>query len=81
MVVPRSRNRLLFCNGGRFVARVKVFEYEELPPEMRTLADTYKAKDGSWDHIRALAHRPEMYEAYYKFLYPLHTAGVVEVPL
>jgi hypothetical protein len=63
------------------MARVKVFEYEELPSEMQELADTYKAKGGSWDHIRVLAHRPEMYEAYYQFLYPLHTAGVVDVPL
>ena len=30
---------------------------------------------GSWPH------RPEMYEAYYKFLYPLHTEGVVEPAL
>jgi hypothetical protein len=63
------------------MARVKVFEYEELPAEMQQLADTYKAKGGSWDHIRALAHRPEMYAAYYKFLYPLHTGGVIEVSL
>lgn len=63
------------------MARVKVFEYEELPSEMQQLADSYKAKASSWDHIRVLGHRPDMYEAYYKFLYPLHTAGVVEVPL
>jgi len=63
------------------MARVKVFEYEELPPEMQELADTYKAKSGSWDHVRVLAHRPELYADYYRFLYPLHTAGVVEVPL
>jgi hypothetical protein len=63
------------------MARIRVFEYEELPREMQALADAYKAKNGSWDHIRALAHRPEMYRAYYDFLYPLHTAGVVEVPL
>lgn len=63
------------------MARVKIFEYEELPPAMRSLADVYQAKNASWDHIRALAHRPEMYQAYYNFLYPLHTAGVVEVPL
>ena len=25
--------------------------------------------------------RPEMYEAYYRFLYPLHTEGVVEAAL
>jgi len=23
-----------------------------------------------------MAHRPEIYEAYYRFLYPLHTEGV-----
>ena len=28
-----------------------------------------------------MAHRPEMYEAYYRFLYPLHTEGVVEAAL
>jgi hypothetical protein len=37
-----------------------MLEYEELPGEMQALADTYKAKNGSWDHIRALAHRPEV---------------------
>ena len=63
------------------MARVKVFEYEELPSEMQQLADSYKAKASSWEHIRVLGHRPEIYAAYYKFLYPLHTAGVVEVPL
>ena len=63
------------------MARVRMLEYEELPGEMQALADTYKAKNGSWDHIRALAHRPEVYAAYYHFLYPLHTAGLVEVPL
>jgi hypothetical protein len=63
------------------MARVKVFDYQELSPDMQELADTYKAKAASWDHIRVLAHRPEMYAAYYKFLYPLHTAGVVETPL
>jgi hypothetical protein len=36
------------------MARVKVFEYEELPSAMQELADTYKAKAGSWDHIRVL---------------------------
>jgi hypothetical protein len=58
-----------------------MLEYEELPGEMQALADTYKDKNGSWDHIRALAHRPEVYATYYHFLYPLHTAGLVEVPL
>ncbi|MBV8772490.1 MAG: hypothetical protein JO166_09200 [Deltaproteobacteria bacterium] len=63
------------------MARVKVFEHEELPSEMQELADAYKAKGASWDHIRVLAHRPDMYAAYYKFLYPLHTSGIVEVPI
>ena len=63
------------------MARVKVFEYEDLAPEMKELADAYKAKGASWDHIRVLGHRPDMYAAYCQFLYPLHTAGVVEVPL
>ena len=31
------------------MARVKVFEYEELPSEMQELADTYRTKAGSWD--------------------------------
>jgi alkylhydroperoxidase family enzyme len=63
------------------MARVKAIEYEELPPELQRLADVYTDRDASWDHLRVLAHRPEMYEAYYKFLYPLHTEGVVEPAL
>jgi alkylhydroperoxidase family enzyme len=59
------------------MARVAVFDYDTLPPALRQLADAYQARDASWDHLRVLAHRPEMYEAYYRFLYPLHTAGVV----
>lgn len=63
------------------MARVAVFEYETLPPALQRLADAYQARGASWDHLRVLAHRPEMYEAYYQFLYPLHTQGVVEPAL
>ncbi len=63
------------------MARVAVFDYETLPPALRDLADAYQARGASGDHLRVMAHRPEMYEAYYQFLYPLHTEGVVEAAL
>jgi alkylhydroperoxidase family enzyme len=63
------------------MARVSVFDYDSLPPALQQLADTYQERGASWDHLRVMAHRPEMYEAYYRFLYPLHTEGVVEAAL
>ena len=63
------------------MARVAVFEYDALPPDLQRLADAYQARGASWDHLRVMAHRPEMYQAYYTFLYPLHTEGVVEPAL
>ena len=44
------------------MARVAAFEYETLPPALQQLADAYQARGASWDHLRVLAHRPEMYE-------------------
>ena len=58
------------------MARVSVFDYDSLPPALQQLADTYKERGASWDHLRVMAHRPEIYEAYYRFLYPLHTECV-----
>jgi alkylhydroperoxidase family enzyme len=63
------------------MARVKTFEYEELSADMQKLAEGYMARDASWDHIRVLAHRPEIYKAYYPFIYALHTEGKVEPEL
>ena len=45
------------------MARVAVFEYDTLPPDLQRLADAYQARGASWDHLRMMAHRPEMYQA------------------
>ena len=63
------------------MARVKTFEYDELSEDMQKLATGYMDRGASWDHIRVLAHRPEIYKGYYPFIYSLHTEGVVEPEL
>jgi len=63
------------------MARVKAYEYDELSEDMQGLADVYMERGASWDHIRVLAHRPEIYKSYYPYIYPLHTDGVVEPEL
>ena len=39
------------------MARVAVFEYDTLPPDLQRLADAYQARGASWDHLRVMAHR------------------------
>jgi len=63
------------------MARVSVVDYDSITTALQQLADAYQERGASWDHLRVMAHRPEMYEAYYRFLYPLHTEGVVEAAL
>lgn len=59
------------------MAQVQTFEYDELPEDMKELADGYISRGASWDHIRVLAHRPEIYAGFQPFLYALHTTGVI----
>ncbi len=67
-----------FSKAGReLMSRLSVLGNEQLAPEMRKQAEAADQAGASSTVLRVLGHRPEMFEAYFRFYYPMHNGGVV----
>ncbi len=63
------------------MARIKLLSDEELPADKLEQILTVEASGADASALRATAHLPEMFDAYYAFYYPAHQGGIVEPDL
>lgn len=63
------------------MARISLFENEALDAAQLEQVRAVEAGGGDASVMRAIAHRPEMFERYFAFYYPAHNQGVVEPEL
>jgi hypothetical protein len=63
------------------MSRIRLLEDDELAPAAREQARAVEAAGRDASVLRAVAHRPDMFERYFAFYYPAHQSGVVEHPL
>jgi hypothetical protein len=63
------------------MSRVRLFSDDELAPEARERVLAAEAAGADASVLRALAHRQDMFDQYFKFYYPAHQQGLVEPSL
>ena len=63
------------------MSRIRLLENDELTPEVRTQVENVEASGADASELRAVAHRQEMFDEYFKFYYPAHQGGLVEPEL
>jgi len=63
------------------MSRIRLLENDELTPEVRTQVENVEASGADASVLRAVAHRQEMFDEYFKFYYPAHQGGLVESEL
>ena len=63
------------------MSRISLFEDHELDAERQAQVAAVEASGGDASVLRAIAHRPDMFERYFEFYYPAHQSGVVEPEL
>ena len=60
------------------MARIHLLSDEELPADKREQIQAIEANGTDASALRAVAHLPEMFDAYYAFYYPARQGGIVE---
>ncbi len=63
------------------MSRLSILNAEQLPEGMREQAKAAEEAGASSTVLRVLGHRPDMFESYFKFYYPMHNGGVVDPAL
>lgn len=63
------------------MARIGLLQDEELPADKLEQIRAMEASGADASVMRALAHLPEMFDAYYAFYFPAHQEGLVEPDL
>ncbi len=63
------------------MARISLLADDELPDDVRERVAQVEAAGGDAAVLRAVAHRPDMFDAYFAFYYPAHQQGLVEPDL
>ncbi len=63
------------------MSRIRLLEDDELAQEVRTQVETVEASGADASVLRAVAHRQDMFDEYFKFYYPAHEGGIVEPEL
>ena len=63
------------------MSRVRLLSDEELAPDVRTRVQAVEASGADASVLRAVGHRQDMFDQYFKFYYPAHTEGLVEPSL
>jgi alkylhydroperoxidase family enzyme len=63
------------------MSRIRLLDDDALTPEARERVAAVEAAGGDAAVLRALAHRQDMFDAYFAFYYPAHQGGVVEPDL
>ena len=63
------------------MSRVRLLSDQELPPAARERVQAVEATGADASVLRALAHRQDMFDQYFKFYYATHQQGLVEPAL
>lgn len=63
------------------MARIELLADAQLSEERRAQIQAVEASGADASVLRAVAHRPEMFDAYFNFYYPAHQGGLVEPAL
>ncbi len=63
------------------MARIQLLEDDQLPAERLAQIQEVEASGADASVLRAVAHRPEMFDAYFNFYYPAHQEGLIEPAL
>ncbi len=63
------------------MARIRLMTDDELPAERLEQVQAVEASGADASVLRAVAHLPDMFDAYFSFYYPAHQAGIVEPDL
>ena len=63
------------------MARIALLADAELPQDKAEQIAAIEASGADASVLRAVAHRPEMFDAYFSFYYPAHQGGIVEPTL
>ena len=63
------------------MSRLTILDNEYLPGETRRQVEALDKAGQSSTVLRVLAHRPDMFDSYFKFYYPMHNEGVVSPAL
>lgn len=63
------------------MSRIELLEDEALPPDALAQVRQVEANGGDASVLRAVAHLPELFNAYFAFYYPAHQGGLVEPEL
>ena len=63
------------------MSRIRLLEDHELTPAARDQAIAVEAAGKDASVLRAVGHRQDMFDAYFRFYYPTHNGGAVEPEL
>jgi len=63
------------------MSRVRLLSDQELSPVARERVQAVEATGADASVLRAVGHRQEMFDQYFKFYYPAHQQGLVEPAL
>jgi hypothetical protein len=63
------------------MSRVRLLSDQELSPAARERVQAVEATGADASVLRAVGHRQEMFDQYFKFYYPAHQQGLVEPAL
>ena len=63
------------------MARIELLNDADLPADRLEQIRAVEASGADASVLRAVAHRPEMFDAYFNFYYPAHQGGLVEPAL
>ena len=63
------------------MARIQLLADADLPADKIAQIQAVEARGADASVLRAVAHRAEMFDAYFAFYYPAHQEGLVEPKL
>lgn len=63
------------------MARIALLADADLPQDKAEQIAAIEASGADASVLRAVAHRPDMFDAYFSFYYPAHQGGLVEPEL
>jgi len=63
------------------MSRLTILDNEHLPAETREQVEALDKAGQSSTVQRVLAHRPDMFDSYFRFYFPMHNEGIVSPAL
>ena len=63
------------------MSNIRLLADDELSPATRARVQAVEAAGADASVLRAVAHRQDMFDAYFQFYYPAHQGGLIEPAL